>query len=60
MGQYFNERALGAMSGFLVSLLYLRMIDKESVKIWIWLFRGQVLIADRIEISSALYDDGQS
>ena len=31
MSQYFKERILDEISGFLISLLYLRMIDRESV-----------------------------
>jgi hypothetical protein len=43
----------------LVSLEYLEMIDCESVKMLITELRGVVEIADRIEKSSALYEDGQ-
>ena len=43
-----------------MSLLNLEIIDFESVYIVIVLIFGQVLIAERTAISSALYDEGQN
>ena len=43
----------------LIRLEYLEIIDCESVKTLMTELRGVVEIADRIEKSSALYEDGQ-
>ena len=48
------------VGGVLRSLLYLDIIDWESVKIVTLLNLGQVLIADRIAVNSALYEESQS